>query len=191
MKTISTRLGILIIVAVAIVLFGGVFAYSWYANSKSETINPKQIQNSNTEIVDWKTYTNNEYGFEIKYPLGGTVLQIKEDELGNKTESPNQCTQISYESSFVYISLPPYNVNCGGTTGIGIDSIKLSEQINIEGKTYQAEGWKLGPNYESLSFKTDTGLHISYVIVEGLSSSDYKTSKELNYKMLSTFKFIK
>ena len=149
-----------------------------------------QTQN-NSETADWKTYKNDEYGFEIKYPLGGAAFQIKEDELGNKVESPNQCTQISYESSFVYISLPPHNVKCGGTTGLGIDSIKLKEQINIGGKIYQAEGWKLGPNYEFLSFETENGLHISYVVVEGLSSSSYKTSKDLNYKILATLKFTK
>lgn len=67
-KRISTLTGILIIVAAAIVLFGGVFAYQWYENSKlparnatqnvagGQTTNYKQIQNSNIQTADWKTY---------------------------------------------------------------------------------------------------------------------------------------
>lgn len=182
---------ILLYVVIAAIAYGAVYYFFFY-NKGGYTENSQNQVQSNSEIADWKMYRNDENRFEVRYPVGGTVIQIKEDELGNKVESPNQCTQISYENSFVYISLPPYNVLCGGgTTGLGTDSMRLSEQINIGGKIYQAEGWKLGPNYEFLSFKTDGGLHISYVVQQGLSNTNYQTSKDLNYKILSTFKFTK
>ncbi len=60
MKKISTITGIIIILAAAVLLFGGVFAYKNYFNLKRE------LQNNKT--ADWKTYINSEYGFEIKYP---------------------------------------------------------------------------------------------------------------------------
>jgi hypothetical protein len=59
-KTISTLWGIIIIVAVAVVLFGGCFAYQYFAKQDFETISDKNSS--------WKTYTNTEYGFEVKLP---------------------------------------------------------------------------------------------------------------------------
>ena len=86
MKTVSTPIGILIIVAVAVLFLGGAYAYLWYENPKSETLNSKQIQNSspeanppsaeNTETADWKIYRNGTYGFEVKYPNNFKISSI-------------------------------------------------------------------------------------------------------------------
>lgn len=61
MKKISTLAGILIIIATAIILFGGVFAW--------EKSNPKpETQNLNSETAGWKTYKSNIWDYEIKFP---------------------------------------------------------------------------------------------------------------------------
>jgi flagellar basal body-associated protein FliL len=70
-KGISTLVGVIIIVAVAVVLFGGVFAYQYFAKSQTLVTNDQQnpnVQTATDETADWKTYKNDEYGFEIKYP---------------------------------------------------------------------------------------------------------------------------
>ena len=59
-KQISTLVGIIIIIIAIVILFGGVFAWQYFA-----TKNSAQIQG---QTADWKTYTNSEYGFELKYP---------------------------------------------------------------------------------------------------------------------------
>lgn len=64
-KHIPTWLGITIILATVAVLFGGAFAYK-YINSYPFATGPLIIENNKTS--GWKTYTNTEYGFEIKYP---------------------------------------------------------------------------------------------------------------------------
>ncbi len=91
MKKISTRFGILIIIAAVVVLVGGTGAYLWYANSKLQITNYKQIQNLNTQngnvdssakdlsIEDWKTYRNDEYGFEVKYPSNWAARNNTQD----------------------------------------------------------------------------------------------------------------
>ncbi len=67
----QTSIIIGVIIAVAIIAGGGVFAYQYFLNSKIPMTNVQSnpnVQNSNTEIADWKTYTSDEYGFEFKYP---------------------------------------------------------------------------------------------------------------------------
>ncbi len=59
-RKISTLTGIIIILATAVLLFGGVFGWQYYL-----------VKN---ETADWKTYTNSEYGFEIKYPPGTEII---------------------------------------------------------------------------------------------------------------------
>src|SRR3989344_379399 len=78
-KEVSTLIGIIIIVAVAIIAFGGVFGYQYLIkpNNQSQNQNQQPVTSNqpvdNAQSVDqtaeWKTYTNNEHGFEIKYPM--------------------------------------------------------------------------------------------------------------------------
>jgi hypothetical protein len=61
-KGISTLVGIIIIVVAAAVIFGGVFAWQYFA-AKSQ---PKVVQ-TQTQTAGWKTYGDN-YGFQMQYP---------------------------------------------------------------------------------------------------------------------------
>lgn len=81
-----TRL-ILLIVAVFLV---GILAigYFWYQNKQTPV--PVKSQNltvasSTNEFADWKTYTNEEYGFEFKYP-NDWILEADRD--GVSLDSP-------------------------------------------------------------------------------------------------------
>jgi len=71
-KQISTITGIIIIVAVAVIAVGGVFAYQYYQNSQIPMTNIQSNPNNQIQVkdetADWKTYKNDQYGFEIKYP---------------------------------------------------------------------------------------------------------------------------
>lgn len=67
-KGISTLVGTIIIVAVVIILVGGVFTYQYFIVKNSEWIKTPITENQTDQIAGWKTYTNDEYGFEIKYP---------------------------------------------------------------------------------------------------------------------------
>ena len=58
-KTISTALGILMIIIAVVIFFGGVFLYQYFSLQ-----NKKQVASVNS----WKTYVNNEYGFKITFP---------------------------------------------------------------------------------------------------------------------------
>lgn len=78
-KGISTLVGVVIIIAVAVILFGGIFAYQYFATLKAN--NQPQVQNqqqainqqtNNNQPADltagWKTYNETDFGFSFKYP---------------------------------------------------------------------------------------------------------------------------
>ncbi|MEK7658250.1 MAG: hypothetical protein AAB352_00070 [Patescibacteria group bacterium] len=80
-KQISTLIGIIIIVAVAVILFGGVFAYQYFMKSNAPAFTEVTAGKQNLEpetagvpvqssqaTEGWKTFTNTKYGIEVKYP---------------------------------------------------------------------------------------------------------------------------
>ncbi len=69
-KGISTPIGILIIV-LTVFLAGGIMAWQHqqYKSLEVEVIEVKTLKKEvKDETADWKTYRNEEYGFEVKYP---------------------------------------------------------------------------------------------------------------------------
>ena len=86
--------GIIIIVVVAVILFGGVFAYQYFVTQKQQIQTAGLPVQSQQATEGWKTYTNTKYGFEFKYPTGvnvsafqpgdpNTVLGLQISGLGN------------------------------------------------------------------------------------------------------------
>ncbi len=69
LKQILVLLGVIIVTI--IIVSCGFFAYQYFIKPQTPITLPEQtgnVQNSNTQTADWKTYKNNKYGFEIKYP---------------------------------------------------------------------------------------------------------------------------
>lgn len=79
MKKISTLIGILIIMAVAIVFFGGFFVYRYYFSSKLEVKNKEIV----AENLGWKVYQDSYHRYSIEYPadvyMDHTTEEIERD----------------------------------------------------------------------------------------------------------------
>ena len=114
MKKVSTITGIIIIVAVAVIAVGGIFLYlqkfsvhiatQSVAGGQTPVTNAQSnpnVQNSNTKTADWKTYKNDEYGFEIKYPYDWS-MQV-ESVVKNKT--PNFLFETSIRKGLRYVTI--------------------------------------------------------------------------------------
>jgi len=65
---------ILIVLILAVIVGGGILSYLRYLNkeisslSKFPEIKKPEKPKIEEETANWKTYRNEEYGFEIKYP---------------------------------------------------------------------------------------------------------------------------
>jgi len=63
-RQIPSWIGFVIIIAFAVIVSGGVFAYQYFFIPGEKN----NIETPTDQTAGWKTYTNNEYGFEFKYP---------------------------------------------------------------------------------------------------------------------------
>ncbi|MEK7080650.1 MAG: hypothetical protein AAB925_02380 [Patescibacteria group bacterium] len=193
-KKVSTLVGTIIIVAVAVILFGGVFAYQYFTtksqqnslqqNSEFFALRQKtdQTQNLTTETAGWKTYRNEKYGFEFNYPkewhlweansfLGLVIIypNDKSEQVLNKTISTTD--EISFQ--------PVDN----------LDGIK-TQQISI-GKLQWL--YRIMPNDNPLDGGTEKGVEY----LTAMNNNKYMdvatglSNEEILLKILSTFKFTK
>lgn len=67
-KEISTPLAITIIIVLVVIFGGGILVYQYWWLPKEEAKSSEQ--NTQNEITSWKTYENEDWKFEIKYPEG-------------------------------------------------------------------------------------------------------------------------
>ena len=80
MKKITTLVGVKILLVIAVVLFGGVFAWQYFsAKLKSVTplpMNQKQqiISQKPNPVAGWKTLTNTQFNFSLNYPDNWSIF---------------------------------------------------------------------------------------------------------------------
>jgi len=183
-KGISTPIGILIIVLVAIIAGGGILAYQYYWMPEEKYVEAPPLVKD--ETADWQTYTNEEYGFEVKYPNNYYI------EVSGKREEGG----LIYDLLRVAIDKEPLSdhrtplvaVNVAGPNFVlgtrDWEDFFLGE---IDGSiSYNWEDWKVREKVSSAEIIfTSENNQIFYVITQ----NDPLEDKVIN-QMLSTFRFI-
>ena len=144
----------------------------------------------NVDTSDWQTYKNDEFGFEFKYPKEAIIEGIPGENLNGDSETPELCISINQGNSYIYIGMPPY-ILCGGTTGLGIGDIKVTEKVYIGDTLHEAQGWRMDQFKEFLGVSGTGNVSIIYEVSnwQSLDEVEYEKAKDLNYAILSTFKF--
>ena len=144
------------------------------------------------ETANWKTYRNEEYGFEFKYPNNWSI----EDLSGIK-------------DILVYIDLrPPENIDCGcgfhrffigvdektiteHRTTLGYTTIEAEEETKISGKKGIKQMRKHDGELIYIFFPVNSDKTLQLVFGDDCDEDDKDICDKVMNQILSTFRFIK
>lgn len=187
---------IVVVVAVIVVVVGAFGAIWWWGNHP--LVLPHPVASPTPDpTADWKTYTNTQYGFEVKIPQDWMVGQLNDtssDQLtyflsperkASNDENQKICSGV--KTGVCITEGVPWDMtfSVSNKTGIGVDELKYgdihTQTINgIMFKVYNVLGMVLGESWE-------TELNGKFYRFDLF---DYDNNL-VNNKILSTFKFTK
>ena len=186
-RGVSTPIALTIIIALSVVLVGGVLGYQYYyvilkEETKIPEIKAPETQKTETpkdKTASWNTFTNTQYGFEFKYPATWKATANGNEGHDYKViariVNPSRAGKLDTDVPIEQFLVRNQNVTCDG------------QSINLGGKTGTDRGWEQGFGliyYRDLCFKTQ-----GWPITISLSAFD-ESSQVVMDKILSTFKFI-
>lgn len=203
-KKISFPIALIIIVVLATLVGGlAIWQYSWAPKIEISEFEPAEKIQPENETANWKTYINEEHGYEIKYPESWFVYEI---EIYEKQNLPVVYFQPEEEAEILYEKYP--GIMMAGPHSLAASIIVFDNPSNLTLKEWVAEeaGSK---NQKEVIVGGETGIEVKfsglpyvYIVKEskiyrfasGIPRSkkkdEIKDEIEIFNQMLSTFRFL-
>jgi len=205
-----------LITIIALLLIGGgayVYMNKYQQKQNVSTTEANSVSTTTTQnssitnaTVNWKTYTNNKYGYQIQYPENSVISAL--DSNGHTVDVSNNSYTINIKSEAIFLSI------LGGTydgpgNGPGAVDTPVKENIVLNGQTYSAGGFlsdgnvylqrfggSNGGTSKNMTVSSIKGFHITYgfnAVDKGqqtVNQNDVDAAGKLVKEILSTFKII-
>ena len=187
-KKISTLVGIIIIVAVATVVFGWVLAYQHFSAPKINNIKAT----STNQTTDLQTYTNIKYGFEAKYPNGYSEFNSSSDSYID-FRTTKECEPLLNRGGGEWpVDCQDYNISIQKdkmvTSGTGIDMSQITvAEIQGEKITATTGMWN-NMTQVVVQFQKDSDW---YVQTFTFNTNKSQLAESVMNQILASFKFVK
>lgn len=177
---------ILIVILIA-ALIGGYLLYQ-NQNKPTPQSSPNPVTSNSAETANWKTYTNDRYGFSFKYPQDYTIKKLVEKVFLIENKDKNSFELWVYENPN-NLSLKDYeSKNTGEKTGFGpFVYYPTAEPVKFQ----NFEAYYTNEEIQCLS-KCGSYIWITKDKIYKLTGSSINKpdQKQILDQILSTFKFI-
>ncbi len=188
---------VLLAIIASLLIGGGIYIYE---NKKSEVTNEvgrqqsdqtqqnSPIQNTTStpkatppasSVVKWTTYTNLKHFYTLNYPADTKITSI------DRSSDPSSCVLV--KRGFGYIQIASGSSDPCAPTGVGIGDSKVTENVTIGNKQYEAIGF-VNPDksFSFLSFSFADKIYVTY----GVNSDKKVLSVEEYQKNINSVKDI-
>jgi|SRR3989344_787409 len=177
-----------IVLVIVVIILVGIGGYFIFVNKSGQTLQqPTPI--SQDETANWKTYSNSQYGFEIKYPPGWNFETIPSHDAAGKV--------IATQSDFLFTDLTTLHrviVAPFGFGGGNSSDVTETRNINLNGTTgnwrkFVDSGGLYLIMVDQLHIKQYPQFTISLLPINARPDIDLEKIHEFD-QILSTLKFI-
>lgn len=189
------------VTALVTAVFVGLSVYAWQQsvakrqqselqrNALAPSFTPTDETTSQT--TSWETYANQLYNYSLKYPLGASVRETKEE--SGFINDPQSCMTIQYgKGGVVHLRAKGAKTRCsveGSESGAAIQ-----QPLVVDGQRYIARGamFRDDPEYASdiLEVSLSDGMQITFGVIaeKSLSREDYNRIKDTVIQIVESYR---